>query len=95
MRLTINLEDDLYAMARAHSVAEGVSISKAVNALLRLKQKGGNGSKQSGKPRKAEDTGVHPKSGFPVSKSGGKAIPANAVAALNEKEDDRSYRGSR
>lgn len=95
MRLTINLEDDLYAMARAHSVAEGISISKAVNSLLRLKRKGGNGSKQSGKQLKAEEAGVHPKSGFPVSKFGGKAIPANAVAALNKEEDDRAYRGNR
>jgi coproporphyrinogen III oxidase len=91
MRFTINLEDDLYAMARAHSVAEGISISQAVNALLRIKQKGGNGSKQTGKRRKTKMGGLHPKSGVPVSTVGGKAIPTNAVAMLNEKEDDHAY----
>jgi len=95
MRLTINLEDDLYAMARAHSVAEGISISKAVNSLLRLKRKEGNGSRPSAKHLKAKGTGVHPESGFPVSRVGGKAIPADAVVALDEEEDDRSYWGSR
>lgn len=37
MRLTINLDDDLYAMARSHAVAEKTSISKAVSDLLRRK----------------------------------------------------------
>lgn len=35
MRLTINLDDDLYAMARAHAISSGMSISKAVGDLLR------------------------------------------------------------
>lgn len=35
MRLTITLDDDLYAMARAHAVARHVSISKAIADLLR------------------------------------------------------------
>lgn len=34
-RLTISLDDDLYAMARAHAVAAGTSISKAIGDLLR------------------------------------------------------------
>jgi len=91
MRPTINLEDDLYAMACAHSVAEGVSISKAVNALLRLKRDGRNESNQSGKHRKAKVSGLHPKSGFPVSEIGGKAIPSNAVASLEEQEENHAY----
>lgn len=37
MRLTINLDEDLYAMARSHAVAEKTSISKAVCDLLRRK----------------------------------------------------------
>jgi hypothetical protein len=35
MRLSINLDDDLYAMARSHATAHRISLSKAVGALLR------------------------------------------------------------
>lgn len=35
MRLTINLDDELYAMARSHAIATKTSISKAVGDLLR------------------------------------------------------------
>jgi len=35
MRLTINLDDDLYAMARSHAIATRTSLSKAVGDLLR------------------------------------------------------------
>lgn len=34
-RLTISLDDDLYAMARAHAVATKTSLSKAISDLLR------------------------------------------------------------
>lgn len=37
MRLTINLDDDLYAMARSHAIATRTSLSKAVGDLLRRK----------------------------------------------------------
>lgn len=53
MRLTINLDDDLYAMARSHAIATKTSISKAVGDLLRRKMA----------------TNIHPVSGFPVSVS--------------------------
>jgi len=35
MRLTINLDEDLYALARSHAIASKTSISKAVGNLLR------------------------------------------------------------
>jgi hypothetical protein len=35
MRLTVNLEDDLYAVARSVAQAEDCSVSEAVNKLLR------------------------------------------------------------
>ncbi len=53
MRLTINLDDDLYAMARSHAIATKTSISKAVGDLLRRRTAGN----------------IHPVSGFPVSAS--------------------------
>ncbi|OGQ11657.1 MAG: hypothetical protein A2138_09265 [Deltaproteobacteria bacterium RBG_16_71_12] len=34
MRLTVNLRDDLYAVARSMARAESISISEAVNRLL-------------------------------------------------------------
>ncbi len=37
-RLTISLDDDLYAMARAHAVANRLSLSKAIGELLRQRQ---------------------------------------------------------
>jgi hypothetical protein len=38
VRLTINLDDDLYAMARSHAIATKTSLSKAVGDLLRRRQ---------------------------------------------------------
>lgn len=35
MRLTVNLEEDLYAVARSVAHAEDCSVSQAVNRLLR------------------------------------------------------------
>jgi hypothetical protein len=35
VRLTINLQDDLYRMAKSMAIAENCSISVAVNKLLR------------------------------------------------------------
>lgn len=40
MRLTINLDDDLYAMARSHATATRMSLSKAVADLLRRRMGG-------------------------------------------------------
>ena len=37
MRLTINLDDELYAMVRSHAIATRTSLSKAVGDLLRRK----------------------------------------------------------
>lgn len=35
MRLTVNVDDDLYALAKSVAVAEGCSLSAAFNKLLR------------------------------------------------------------
>lgn len=67
MRLTINLDDDLYAMARSHAIATKTSISKAVGDLLRRRT--------SALPVVSALTpGVHPLSGFPVSAGNGRTI---------------------
>lgn len=67
MRLTINLDDDLYAMARSHAIATKTSISKAVGDLLRRN----NSPRPPARPSAAN---VHPVSGFPVSVSGSRPI---------------------
>ncbi len=36
-RITISLDDELYAMARGHAAATHMSVSKAINDLLRRK----------------------------------------------------------
>jgi hypothetical protein len=67
MRLTINLDDDLYAMARSHAIATKTSISKAVGDLLRRRILAASAPSSS-------SPGIHPLSGFPVSQSEGRPI---------------------
>ena len=81
MRLTINLDDDLYAMARSHSIATKTSISKAVGDLLRRKT----------------SASVHPESGFPVSESDSPKIDPSTLlpvvkgnGSLTERQIQRS-----
>jgi len=78
-------------MARAHALAEGISISKAVNVLLRMRRQGGLAA-----AAKHHSPGVHPVSGFPVSRSGGGSrVPEDAAAALESEDDARAYGKSR
>jgi hypothetical protein len=57
MRLTVNLDDDLYGVARSLAKAEDISISEAVNRLLR------SWLEAAGKPAPRDRTGL------PVSRS--------------------------
>lgn len=52
MRLTINLDNDLYAVAKSLAKAQDSSISVAVNRLLR------QGLERPGKPRQRGKTGL-------------------------------------
>ena len=78
MRLTVNLDEDLYAIARSLAQAEGCTVSVAVNRLVR---------------RSFEDTGAHranrrgaKRNGFLVSR-GRVPITADVVRRV-ESEDD-------
>jgi len=63
-RLTITLPDDLYAMARAHAVANRKSISKAIGDLLR---RGRESDPPLGTPRSRDpNSQCHPLTGFPL-----------------------------
>jgi len=83
-RLTITLDDDLYAMARAHAIAGRMSLSKAIADLLRRRQEVGTGSNRDGGGLR-----IHPQSGFPVSESAGRPVTAEDVRRAEEDEDLR------
>jgi Arc/MetJ family transcription regulator len=77
MRLTINLDDDLYAMARSHAIATKTSISKAVGDLLRRNI--------SSRPATAiTPPNIHPESGFPISVSGSKPFTNEDVRRMTD-----------
>ena len=65
MRLTANLDDDLYSMARAYSINERISISRSLNQLLRKRLSGS--SEDSEARRKRSATPLLSKTGLKVS----------------------------
>lgn len=81
MRLTVNLDEDLYALARSLAQAEDCSVSVAVNRLVRRSFEG-DSSRRSG-PR-----GGRTRNGFVVSK-GRVPITADTVRRV-ESEDDQA-----
>jgi hypothetical protein len=80
MRLTINLESEMYALARSLAREEGCSISMAVNRLLRKSVTGAMQRSTAPASRKIK------RSGFVVSR-GAKPITAETVRRA-EHEDD-------
>jgi hypothetical protein len=80
MRLTVNLESEMYALAKSLAREEGCSISVAVNRLLRQSVTGGTKRSAGPASRKIK------RSGFVVSR-GAKPITAETVRRA-EHEDD-------
>ncbi len=80
MRLTVNLEPDLYAVAKSLAKAEDCSISAAVNRLLRRSFHGeaGRGMRSSSRTKK--------RNRFAVSR-GRRPVTAETVGR-SEAEDD-------
>jgi hypothetical protein len=85
MRLTINLDDDLYALARSHAIATQTSISKAVGSLLRRKTAASQPSSDSD----AVDFLIHPVTLLPVVKGMGTAITDEDVRRAIDDDDLR------
>ena len=82
MRLTVNLESEMYALAKSLAREEGCTISVAVNRLLRRSVTGGVERSLASVGKKTK------RSGFIVSR-GTKPITADTVRRA-EKEDDES-----
>lgn len=77
VRLTINLDDELYAMARSHAIATKTSLSKPVGDLLR---------RRTEVPTSEVHSCRHSLSGFPVTQ--GKGYPLTVAEIQNAMGDD-------
>ncbi len=75
MRLSVNLEDDLYAIAKSLAKSEDCSLSAAVNLLVRRAVEG--------PPDGTPTFFIHPVSGLPVSR-GRRLITSEDVAAIED-----------
>ena len=85
MRLTIQLDDDLYAMARSHALTTKTSISKAVGDLLRRKTAA---LPQAGQGCES-DFSIHPVTLLPVVRGAGLGITDEDVQRALDDEDLR------
>ncbi|MFT3990682.1 MAG: hypothetical protein QM680_04655 [Luteolibacter sp.] len=77
VRLTINLDDDLYSMARSHAIATKTSISKAVGDLLRRKV-----ASEERQAANEASFSIDPITGFPVVKSANKLIKQEEIQRI-------------
>ena len=80
MRLTVNLEADLYALARSLAREEDCTVSAAVNRLLRRSLPGGE------KPGRGSRRVVK-RNGFTISR-GRKPITADTVRRAEAEDDE-------
>lgn len=78
-RLTITLDEEVYAMARSHAIATKTSLSKAIADLMRQRRSSPAYSAEPGSCR-------HPVSGFPVSCGDGRTL-SNLEVARGGDED--------
>lgn len=83
MRLTINLDDELYAMVRSHAVATRTSLSKAVSDLLRRKVAVGLAAPQ---PDGDATSYFDPVLGIQVSRSGQSISQEDVKQALTDED---------
>lgn len=84
-RHTITLPDDLYAMARAHAVANRKSISKAIGDLLRQ----GRGLPPATPPASSSSFHIDPVTQLPVVRGRTERITMEDVRRAEDDEDVR------
>jgi len=88
-RLTISLDDDLYAMARAHALANRKSISKAIADLMRATPY----SLSSPSPLLAASFSIDPVTQLPVVRGKAGKISLDDIRHAQEDEDLRYLEG--
>jgi hypothetical protein len=81
MRLTVNLEPDLYALAKSLAKAEDCTVSAAVNRLLRRSLPG------STKNSRGRSTSPARRNGFLISR-GKRPITADMVRQIEAEDDE-------
>ena len=81
MRLTVNLDTDLYALAKSLAQAEDCTISAAVNRLLHRSLPGGR------QQAKESPNRTRRRNGFAVSR-GKLPITADTVRQIEAKDDE-------
>ena len=87
MRLTVNLEDDLYRMAKAYAVSENISITQAINRWLGrvCRPTAPPGSQTPNAMRRTDPT-----TGLPVVR-GKRPVSTDEVQRLEDVEDVRHW----
>ena len=80
MRLTVNLEPDLYAVAVSFAKAEDCSISAAVNRLLRRGLASAGGQREPSVGRTKRRNGI-------LVSMGGEPITAETIRRIEEEDD--------
>ena len=83
MRLTVNLEPDLYALAKSLANAEDCTISAAVNKLLRRSLPGAGNDERNRSLRR-----VQRRNGFAVSR-GRRPITPDAIRRIEAEDDEK------
>jgi hypothetical protein len=81
MRLTVNLDTDLYALAKSLAQAEDCTVSAAVNRLLRRSLPGGAKQDRPSSGRTSK------RNGFSVSR-GRRPITADTVRQVEAEDDE-------
>lgn len=88
MRLTINLDDDLYAMARSHAIATKTSLSRAVGDLLRRKASVPS-SRETQHPTLDTTFAIDPETLLPVVRGDGRVITMEDIQSAIDDDDLR------
>lgn len=88
MRLSVNLDEDLYRIAKALAASQDCSISTAVNRLIRAGFE--SGSKPEDREKMRGGFRIVPQTGLPVSR-GSRPVKADEVRRAEEDEDLRHW----